>query len=863
MNLLKKSTRLFLLSCLFIPDFAVAKQRVKVKKIVKKEQMVKVQPKIFMYNPDERSGFRIAGADDKDSFKDLGQLFSSDYSRWGSEKKMYSPCILPLSGGGAVAVFQVNDYSPCFAIAYSADLTTWRPQDYPRITVSGCIAPLIKKESANAYSILFKTKTGLVRKCTTDSLFRKFTSDVSASLDEYNSALPKTDTLQVDGKTRVGFLWNVSADKYIQIKNYFADLNDKNVLYRETLADDHKLLLPALKLATDDEKKALNATLCIDETAEISISNKLIGVFFEDISYAADGGLYAEMLQNRDFEYNSSDRREWSATTAWHSGHDIKIGTELPLSINNAHYVILTSDSLINEGWDGIVLKQHAKYDFSCFARNIDRKHKMFTVLLISNGKVLAQDKFDVKGKEWKKYALTLQSEVDADHGQLVIIPNGKGATAMDMISLFPQETFNKRKNGLRKDLAQAIADLHPKFVRFPGGCMSHGDGLTNIYHWNHTVGELQDRIPDRNIWGYHQTRGLGFYEYFQFCEDIGAEPLPVLAAGVPCQNSGSDSCGYGGQQGGIPMQDMPAYIDELCNMIEWANGDPATNRWAKMRADAGHPQPFNLKYIGIGNEDIISSVFEERYLMICQAIRKRYPTIQICGTVGPFHAPSADYIEGWKFAKEHHDVLDMVDEHYYESVGWFLNNQHYYDNYDRKAPKVYLGEYAAHVGSGSLDCALAEAVHLCNIERNGDVVEMTSYAPLLCKDGHSNWRPDMIYFDNKNLRKAPSYETQRLFGTYCGDRYISSTIQVDSVASKRVVASVVKDSKTGKRYLKVANVLPIEVSLTITGTTLPDQIKYEGFTGNIGANKVSLFKGKVPLQAIVLKPYSFSVFEL
>ena len=234
------------------------------------------------------------------------------------------------------------------------------------------------------------------------------------------------------------------------------------------------------------------------------------------------------------------------------------------------------------------------------------------------------------------------------------------------------------RKNGLRKDLAQVIADLKPKFVRFPGGCMSHGQGLENIYHWNHTVGPLQDRKPDFNIWGYHQTRGLGFFEYFQFCEDIGAEPLPVLAAGVPCQNSSNNRQGIGGQQGGIPMKDMPAYIQELLDLIDWANGDPATSKWAKMRADAGHPKPFNLKYIGIGNEDIISTVFEERYEMICKAIRAKYPDIKICGTVGPFHSPSADYLEGWDFTKKHPDLQYMVDEHYYESTGWFMHHRDY-----------------------------------------------------------------------------------------------------------------------------------------------------------------------------------------
>ena len=234
----------------------------------------------------------------------------------------------------------------------------------------------------------------------------------------------------------------------------------------------------------------------------------------------------------------------------------------------------------------------------------------------------------------------------------------------------------------------------------------------------------------------------------------MGAEPLPVFAAGVPCQNSVADERGVAGQQGGIPMSEMPQYIQDVLDLVEWANGDPATSKWAKMRADAGHPAPFNLKMIGIGNEDLISTDFEQRYLIICKAVKQKYPQIEVVGTVGPFHFPSSDYIEGWKIARENKRWIDAVDEHYYEQPGWFLNHQDYYDHYDRKAPKVYLGEYASR-GANAVDNALAEGIHLCNVERNGDVVEMTSYAPLLCKDGYSNWQPDMIYFDNNNVRAS------------------------------------------------------------------------------------------------------------
>jgi alpha-L-arabinofuranosidase len=400
---------------------------------------------------------------------------------------------------------------------------------------------------------------------------------------------------------------------------------------------------------------------------------------------------------------------------------------------------------------------------------------------------------------------------------------------------------------------------------------MSHGEGIGNIYHWNHTVGPWQDRKPDFNIWHYHQTRGLGFYEYFQFCEDIGAEPLPVLAAGVPCQNSRPNADGYGGQQGGISMEDMPAYIDELCNLIEWANGDPATNKWAKMRADAGHPAPFNLKYIGIGNEDIISTVFEERCEMICKAIKARYPNIIVCGTAGPFHNPSADYIEGWKFAKKHKDIIDMVDEHYYESTGWFMHHQDYYDDYDRSAPKVYIGEYASRTRTH--ESALAEALYLCSVERNADIIEMTSYAPLLAKEGHHNWNPDMIYFDNTSVQLTPSYETQRLFGIYSGDRYVSSDLQTEDAQLRyRVAASVVKDTKNAKTYLKLVNALPSALQIDVKGVAIPAAPKWEGFSGTPTATTVMRYEPDddhsgetlvVNGSVLTLPPYSVRVIEL
>jgi alpha-L-arabinofuranosidase len=500
-------------------------------------------------------------------------------------------------------------------------------------------------------------------------------------------------------------------------------------------------------------------------------------------------------------------------------------------------------------------------YGFSFYAKNIDVDKRQVLVALVSDGEILAESKLKVQGKTWSKYTAIFAPKKASEHAQLVIIPQKKGSTAVDMVSLFPEDTY--KGHGLRKDLAEAIAALHPKFVRFPGGCMSHGNGIDNIYHWNASVGPWQDRKPDMNIWEYHQTRGLGFYEYFQFCEDIGAEPVPVLAAGVPCPNSPVGANGLQGQQGGIPMADMPAYIQELLDMIDWANGNPATSKWAKMRADAGHPAPFNLKYIGIGNEDMASTTFKERYLMICKAIKAQCPNIKIIGTAGSWHYPQSDYIEGWNIAKQNKDVIDLVDEHYYESTGWFLHHQDYYNDYDRKAPKVYLGEYAnVSRKANNVESALSEAVWLCNVERNGDVVDMASYAPLLCNKNHHQWSPDMIYFDNTMVTESPSYITQQLFSLYSGDEYIASKIAINDKLKYRVASSVVRDSRTGNVYLKIVNVLPVSLTLKIEGLQVKEGSDIHGFGGDLLKTEAAEVTEKAG-STIYLPPYSFRVIEL
>ena len=799
---------------------------------------------IFLYSPDPTKGLHLAYLTDDDKWVDVGQLCSSDFGPWGSDKKMYNPNVVRAKDGTWRALWGVNDRSPQFAVAYSEDLVTWRPQDYPIVKEKGVKEPVAYQMEDGTFDIYLKTAKGK-RYVQASNDFRTFVEDsLEASADEI---LWEKETATINGKEYQGDEFEVPVAHLDYIRAWFAALAEDYRGNNRQMPKNEEDLSNYLREEGDGvqiPQGDIVANLQIDATKTKRISDKLIGIFFEDISRAADGGLNAEMLQNGDFEYNKEDgKRSWNEKTAWQGVESVL--TEQGVSKNNAHYAVVGATPIYNIGWDGIAIKrgaaiegkegkhQNALYDVKFYAKNIDGKSKQLTVALKDkDGVSIAEAKVKVVGTEWAEYKTQLVVS-DKYKGQLVddnlvdgkenlgkdirfaLLPKGENKVAVDLVSLKPQDTY--KGHGLRKDLAETLADLKPKFVRFPGGCMLHGQGLDNIYHWKESVGPLKDRKPAYNIWNYHQTRDLGFYEYFQWCEDMGAEPLPVLAAGVPCQNSWPNAQGVAGQQGGIPMDQMPQYIQDVLDLVEWANGDPATSKWAKMRAEAGHPAPFNLKMIGIGNEDLISTTFEERYLMICKAVKEKYPDIEVVGTVGPFHWPSSDYVEGWKIAKENRKIIDAVDEHYYEQPGWFINHQDYYDHYDRSQAKVYLGEYASR-GKDATDNALAEGIHLCNVERNGDIVEMTSYAPLLSKDGYSNWSPDMIYFNNNKVRVSDSYQIQKMFSTHSGDTYVESKLDLPEALKRYVGVSVVKDSKTGKTWLKVVNALPRTVKLKVSG---------------------------------------------
>ena len=569
-----------------------------------------------------------------------------------------------------------------------------------------------------------------------------------------------------------------------------------------------------------------------------AISDELIGIFFEDISSAADGGLYAELIQNGSFEFNPSERDGWGPGTAWKSirpGHSLgfaEVRMVDGIHQNNPTYMRLHTErvkeyydykgwkgfGLQNDGFNGISIKAGAKYDFSAFLRNVNGEAKSVRVVLTKRGQgwgaeptALAEATLDVHNTSWKKYEAVLTPTEDCTNANLQILVLNKGDMDIDQVSLMPEDTY--KGHGLRKDLAQALADLQPKFMRFPGGCVVHGggDGFWDTYRWKTTIGPKEQRKSLKNTWGYHQSMGLGYFEYFQFCEDLGMEPLPILPCGVSCQGANGGWGMRGQAQDVVPMEDMDEWVAEAIDLIEWANGDPATNKWAKMRADAGHPAPFNLKYLGLGNEERISPEFAERFKYIYERVTKAHPEIVIVGTAGPgSHPGNSDLDNGWKLAEEL--GMPIIDEHYYEPNNYFLNKRQY-DNYPRdRKTKVYLGEYAAK--DKKLIDALAEGLYLLHVERNGDIVAMTSYAPLFARRDNTNWNPDMIYFDNERAYLTCSYYVQQLFGQSAGQYWYGDCVKFEGDAKDVIQPlenvhygqSVILNVKTRKLYVKICN---------------------------------------------------------
>lgn len=523
------------------------------------------------------------------------------------------------------------------------------------------------------------------------------------------------------------------------------------------------------------------------------ISPHLYGLFFEDINFAADGGLYAELVQNRSFEYFPgigwnplSERYQplyaWELVERGGGRGRMRIEQTIPVARDNFNYLALRVEEpgdgvgVSNAGFDGIALDAGAEYRLSFHARGGGRGGMPVTVALeTADGRQIVAHEFDVRGDDWRKYEAVITTADAVDDARLVLVARRRGELRIDMVSLFPAATFNNRENGLRADLVQALADLNPKFLRFPGGCIAHGHSLQNAYRWKDTVGDVSERRPNWNRWGYHQTYGLGFYEYFLLCEDIGATPLPVLPVGV--------SCGFNSPYQCVPIQDLQPWIDDVVDLIEFANGDIDTE-WGAVRSKMGHPEPFDLKFICLGNEEHDTPEMRERFPYFVDAVREKYTDVKIIGTsgLGP-QIPLYDLMR--------HERVYSSDEHYYESPDWFIRHQDRFDDFPRGGPLVFVGEYASQ--GNTHRNAVAEAAYLTGIERNGDLVDMACYAPLFAHVDHTQWTAaNLIHFDQRRLMKTPNYYVQQMFGCNKGDRAVDYSVETTPQVHEPLAAAAV-----------------------------------------------------------------------
>ena len=569
----------------------------------------------------------------------------------------------------------------------------------------------------------------------------------------------------------------------------------------------------------------------------------MYGIFFEDINYAADGGLYAEMVKNRSFEFPQH-------LMGWRAFGNFEVEDDGPFE-RNPHFVRLKYSGhrdkftgLENEGFFGIAVKEGATYRFSVWARCPEGGKSTLEVSFVDNDTMGEDQRFatvnvEISGKEWKKYTATLKSPRTEPKGALrIFLAGDKATTDVEHISLFPTDTWKGRENGMRKDLAQALFDMHPGVFRFPGGCIVEGTDLDSRYQWKNSVGPVENRPLNENRWhytfghrfypDYFQSYGLGFFEYFQLCEDFGCEPLPVISCGLACQFQNPDPTKPGVH---VALDDLDSYIQDALDLVEFANG-PVDSKWGKVRAEMGHPAPFNLKFLGVGNEQWdydeahggYGPVFTERLKKFNAALRAKYPTLKLIGTTGPNS-------EGWDFdllqPRMKELKVDLYDEHYYRNEKWFLSHGLRYDTYDRKGPRVFAGEYACH-GDGKkwnhFETSLYEAAHMTGIERNADIVHMATYAPLFAHVEGWQWRPDAIWFDNLRSFKSVSYYVQQLYATNKGTHVLPLTMNGKPVAGQAgqdgLFASSVFDKTTGEVIVKVVNTsdAPQPLSIQLNG---------------------------------------------
>ena len=630
---------------------------------------------------------------------------------------------------------------------------------------------------------------------------------------------------------------------------------------------NYKQLTLAVSLMATSTLSAQTNVLDVDaKKAGAPVQSTMYGIFFEDINYAADGGLYAELVKNRSFEFPNN-------YAGWIISGKVSLRNDGPFD-KNPHYVRLAPSGhrdkhtmIENEGFFGIGVKANEEYRFSVWARVPDGGTAKLWIDLVENATMRDDQKIgnaglDISGKEWKKYSVVLKPKRSFDKAHLRIWGDSKVTTDVEHVSLFPVDTYKGHENGMRKDLATALEQLQPGVFRFPGGCIVEGTDLATRYQWKNSVGPVENRPLNENRWhytfthryfpDYFQSYGLGFYEYFLLSEEIGAEPLPVLNVGMSCQFQNDIKHE---NEVHVPLDQLQPYIDDCIDLIDFANGDPATNKWAKLRADMGHPEPFNLKFLGVGNEQWDykdNPAFTKRLKIFIEAIRKVHPEIKLIGTTGPNS-------EGWDF-----DLLqprmkelgcDLYDEHFYRNEQWFLNSGKRYDNYDRskKAPKVFAGEYACH-GKGKkwnhFESSLYEAAFMTDLERNADVVYMTAYAPLLAHVDGWQWRPDLIWFDNTKMFKTVSYYVQQMYAQNKGTNVLPMTMEKKFIAGQEgqngLFASSVIDKNTGEIIVKVIN----------TGKTAqPVSINLNGVKGERTAETITLTCNEMDAENSICQP--------
>ena len=551
------------------------------------------------------------------------------------------------------------------------------------------------------------------------------------------------------------------------------------------------------------------------------IQPTMYGIFFEDINFGADGGLYAEMVINRSFEFPQT-------LMGWNSFGNVTVSDVRPAFDRNPHYVVLGDSGHIekrtgleNRGFFGMGIKKGLRYDFSVYARKhvaSSANARIRVELVDSRNEIVARQRITVSSGDWQKYTASLEPKVTDGKALMRVFLETAEGVDMDHVSLFPSDNWH----GLRADLVKDLEDLHPGIFRFPGGCIVEGTDLETRYQWKNSVGQVENRPLNENRWNYtfahrmyptyYQSYGMGFYEFFLLSEKIGAEPLPVVSCGLACQFQNRTDDAH------VPVDDLQSYIDDALDLIEFANGD-VTTKWGKVRAEMGHPEPFNMKQIGVGNEQW-GELYPPRLEKFIKAIRAKYPKMKICGTSGP-SADGKDFDYGWKEMKRL--KLDLVDEHYYKPPQWFFDNAGRYDSYDRKGPKVFAGEYAAH-GKGEFnnwEAALSEAAFMTGLERNADVVYQATYAPLFAHVEGWQWKPDLIWFDNLKTVRSANWYVQMLYGVYKGTHVIGLTENGKAVeGADGLYASAVYDKNAGAYYVKIANALTTEqqVSLQFKG---------------------------------------------